>query len=84
MDNLGKRIKQLRTSKDLTMEMLVADMNAMFPESNLDKSMLSRWENGLNEPSLIYVKYLAMYFDVSADYIAGLTDKKTPIRLLAR
>jgi transcriptional regulator with XRE-family HTH domain len=84
MNELGNRIKELRTSRDLTMEILVADMNATFPESNLDISMLSRWENGLNEPSLAYVKYMALYFDVSADYIAGLTDRKTPIRLLTR
>ena len=83
MDVLSERIKQLRKERDLTMDMLVADIKRMFPNIKMEKSMLSRWENEQNEPSFENAKYLSMYFNVSLDYLAGLTDVRTPSRLLA-
>lgn len=81
--NIGQRIKELRTERDLTMDLLVADMNRKYDLSKpLNKSMVSKWENGLNDPSLENAKYLSMYFDVSLDYLIGLTDTRTPSRLL--
>lgn len=83
MDVLAKRIKALRTERELTMDMLVTDMKSKFPNIKIEKSMLSRWEKGENAPSWENCKYLSMYFDVSLDYLAGLTDVRTPSRLLA-
>ena len=83
MSDVGKRIKELRQERQLTMDMLVADINAKYPEVLINKSMLSRWENGRNEPSLESAKYICMYFNVSLDYLIGLTDVRTPSRLLA-
>ena len=83
MDVLGLRIKQLRAERELTMDMLVMDMKSLFPNIKIEKSMLSRWEKGENAPSWENVKYLSMYFNVSLDYLAGLTDVRTPSRLLA-
>ena len=81
---IGLRVKELRTERDLSMDMLVADMNARYELSKpINKSMVSRWESGENEPSLENAKYLSMYFDVSIDYLIGLTDTRTPSRLLA-
>ena len=82
MLNVGERIKFLRNERQLTIDMLVTDMNAKFPNLVINKSMLSRWENGQNTPSLENAKYLCMYFDVSLDYLIGLTDVRTPSRLL--
>ena len=80
---IGQRIKELRIERDISMDMLVADMNHKFELSKpLNKSMISRWENGENEPTLESAKYLSMYFDVSLDYLIGLTDTRTPSRLL--
>lgn len=82
--NIGIKIKELRTERDLSMDMLVADMNRKYDLSKpLNKSMVSKWENGINEPTLENAKYLSMYFDVSMDYLIGLTDTRTPSRLLA-
>ena len=83
MVGIGKKIKELRKERDLTLDMLVADMNLKYPELALNKSMLSRWENEQNEPSLENAKYISMYFNVSLDYLIGLTDIKTPSKLLA-
>lgn len=84
MVNIGLRIKNLRTERDLTLDMLVADMKLLFPDIRIDKSMVSRWESGQNDPSLENAKYLSMYFNVSLDYLIGLTDTRTPSRLLAK
>jgi transcriptional regulator with XRE-family HTH domain len=80
MEILGQRLKQLRAERDLTLDMLVADLNQRYPDININKSMLSRWENGVNDPSLEYAKHISMYFDVSLDYLIGLTDTRTPSR----
>lgn len=79
---LAERIKMLRTEKGLTMDMFVYDMNTKY-QIELNKGLVSKWENGINEPSLRYASYLAQYYDVSLDYLIGLTDCKTPARLLA-
>lgn len=84
MTDFGKRLKELRLSRDLTMDMLVEDMKQQFPEMTIDKSLLSRWENGQNEPTVEKAKYISMYFNVSLDYLIGLTDVKTPSRLLTK
>lgn len=79
---LNERLKLLRTEKGLTMDMLVWDINSKYG-IDLNKGLVSKWENGINEPSLRYATYLAQYYDVSLDYLIGLTDCKTPARLLA-
>ncbi|MBR2555100.1 MAG: helix-turn-helix transcriptional regulator [Aeriscardovia sp.] len=84
MTGIGLKIKELRMERDLTMEMLVADMNAKYElDKPINKSMVSRWENGDNDPSLENAKYLSMYFDVSLDYLIGNSNIRTPSRLLA-
>jgi transcriptional regulator with XRE-family HTH domain len=79
---IGNRIYQLRTEKGLTMDMIVADMNQKY-ELQLNKSMFSRWEKEQTNPSLESAKFLCDYFDVSLDYLIGLTEVRTPTRLLA-
>jgi transcriptional regulator with XRE-family HTH domain len=43
--------------------------------------MISRWENQKSEPTLENAKYLSLYFDVSLDYLIGVTNTRTPLRL---
>lgn len=83
MTDIGERIKLLREEQELTLDMLVADLNTKFPEQITNKSMISRWENKKNEPTLENAKILSMYFNVSVDFLLGLTDVRTPSRLLA-
>jgi len=82
MTDIGKRIKELRNERDLTIEMVVADMNRKFNfNPPYHKSMISRWENQKSEPTLENAKYLSLYFDVSLDYLIGVTNTRTPLRL---
>lgn len=78
-----QRIKELRQERELTLDMLVMDLNEKYPEMNVNKSMISRWESGKNDPTLGNAKILSLYFNVSLDYLIGLTDVRTPSKLLA-
>lgn len=41
---------------------------------NVSKGVISLWENGLREPKLSNLVALAKYFEVSLDFLAGLTE----------
>ncbi len=41
----------------------------------VSKGIISLWENGLREPTLTNLISLAKYFDVTLNYLAGLSDK---------
>ena len=84
MTGIGVRIKELRDERSLSMDALVEAMRDTYELRKLNKSMLSRWERNENEPSLEYAKYLAMFFNVSLDYMIGLTDDRTPSEVLSR
>ena len=81
LEGLGTRLRQLRKDRDLTMEMVVFDINRKY-NAGLTKGNLSRWENGKNFPSLDYAVILCLYFNVSLDYLIGTTSVKTPVDLL--
>lgn len=83
MEIFSKRIKQLRQERELSLDMVVYDINNKY-HIEITKSHLSRWENNKNTPSVRYAYYLAQYYNVSLDYLIGLTDVKTPSRFLAR
>ena len=40
-------------------------------ELGVSNGMISNWENDVNEPGLSHIKNIAIFFDVSADYIVG-------------
>ena len=81
--DFGVRIKILRNERELTMDMLVEDIRLRY-SVNINKGLLSRWERQEVEPTLAYAKIMADYFGVSLDYLIGLTDIRTPSRLLAK
>lgn len=83
LEDLGKRLKELREQKEMTMDMVVEDMKHKY-NIEISKGHLSRWENGKNYPSLHLAAYLCAFYDVSLDYLIGNTDVKTPTRLLVR
>lgn len=75
MQPVGKTIKNLRLKNGLSQEELAEKINKKFG-TNLNKGMISKWENGLGDPRLETVRHLALFFNVSLDYLLGLDDKK--------
>lgn len=60
----NNRIKELRESANLSQRELAAKVKT-------SQANLSRWEQGIIEPSIIECWKLALYFDVSIDYLCG-------------
>lgn len=70
---LGERLRTLRRNYHITQDELANKINTKF-NTSINKSMISKWENGKGDPYLEYAKYLAIFFNVSLDYLLGLTD----------
>lgn len=83
IEGLGNRLKELRTERDMSLDMVVYDINQRY-NIELSKGNLSRWENDKNTPSLRMAKYLCLYYNVSLDYLLGLTKIKAPVRVLTK
>lgn len=67
----GGRLRGLREDCDCTQTQLAE----MF---HVSQKAISNWENGRNKPPYdVLIKY-AKFFQVSADYLPGLTDNPTP------
>lgn len=80
---VGKRLKQLRTERQLTMDMVVTDINNKY-NIEITRGHLSKWENGVNIPTLRLAGYLCLYYGISLDYLLGFTDSRVPTDLLAQ
>ena len=67
MERLKNRLKDLREDRDLTQDQLVAILQ-------MNKTTYTRYEQGLFDMPLEFAKKMATFYNVSIDYIAGLTD----------
>ncbi len=83
IDGLGARLKELRTERDMSQDMVIYDINQRY-NLKLTKGHLSKWENEVNMPNLKFAKYLCLYYNVSLDYLIGLTKIKAPVRVLTQ
>ncbi len=70
--NFNDRLKQLRQKNKLTQSELAETLN-------LKPTAISNYESRRNEPSFDKLIALAKYFDVSCDYLLGVTDDYLPI-----
>lgn len=68
-NNLAVRIVDLREKREMTQTELAKKMG-------LDKSSMSKVENGSRKVSSDELRRLSDIFDVSADYLLGKTDEK--------
>lgn len=66
-----KRIADLRTDRDLTQQQ-VADI------LRCNRQVYARYERGIREIPVSMLIALAKYYNVSLDYLTGLTDVKGP------
>lgn len=62
-----QRLKELRTSRNLSLQEL-ADI------VNMSKSSVYKWERGEREPGLEILEAIADYFNVDYDYLIGKSD----------
>lgn len=67
MDAFAKRLKELRIEKGLSLEQLAKEIN-------VSDVAIGRWERKLRIPNIEVLIALAQFFNVSADYLLGLTD----------
>lgn len=76
----GQRLKQLREEREYSMDKLVELYNAKY-DAKMNKSTLSRYENGIQDPIYTVVVNLAEFFGVTVDYLTGtssVSDERFP------
>lgn len=66
----GNRLKKLRTQNDEYQ----ADLAEVL---KVDTSMISLWENGKNYPEVKKLIEIAEHYEVSTDYLLGLTNENS-------
>lgn len=69
--SFGKKLRNLRSHKQLTQDELAEILNKQF-NSSINKGMISKWENDREEPRMETIRIIAKFFDVSLDYLMGL------------
>ena len=73
---IGKRLKELRKPLNNT-GISMDELCNIFKEKynlNVNKSMISRWENGTAIPDNKHIVAYAKYFDIDMNYLIGLTN----------
>ena len=65
---LGKRLKELREERGLTQKQVAESLN-------LHSVTYLHYEKDQREPPLSILADMATYFEVSTDYLLGLTDE---------
>ncbi len=68
MNYFAERLKELRQEKGITQKALAESLG-------YNQSMISFWENGVNEPTESAIRKVAIFFDVPTDYLLGLKDE---------
>ena len=67
MSCFGERLKELRKEKGLSQKALAQALG-------YNQSMICFWEKRVNEPTESAIRKAALFFEVSADYLLGLSD----------
>ena len=73
MKMIGQTIRELRKEMDCTQNQL-ADTLGVTQDS------ISLWENDKRVPDTQYIVAMAKFFDVTTDYLLGLTDEYKSVR----
>ena len=66
----GRKLRSFREAADLTVEEFCRQFNIRF-DGRMNKSTVSRYENGLQEPMISTVKKIAAFFDVDPSDLLG-------------
>ena len=67
-----RRIRDLREDSDLTQQQVAEELGT-------SQTMYARYERGANEMPIRHLIRLCELYNVSSDYILGLTEEKRPL-----
>ena len=67
MNDLAKRLKEVRLERGMSQAQVSKTLG-------LSRNAYTNYELGLREPSISILKQLCEIFEVSADYLIGLSD----------
>jgi transcriptional regulator with XRE-family HTH domain len=77
---IGKRLKELRTSANLTMDALGELFRSEEKPEGLSKQAVSAWESDRNQLTADQIIFLCKVFKISPDYLLlGKTDEETEL-----
>ena len=66
-DKIGSRIKELRKNLNISQQQLAKEIG-------VSQKAIDFWEKGINEPKASFIINLAIFFNVSTDYLLGLEE----------
>lgn len=72
----SEKLAELRKAKHISLDKMAEELNSQY-NTNISKSMISRWEHGKTDPQMKYVRILADYFNVSSNEIMEYKDIDT-------
>ena len=75
MIRIGARLNAIRKEAGLSLNDVADRLNREFG-ANTNKGMISKYENGIHEPSASTIYCMSRIFGVSVDYITGRSDVK--------
>lgn len=70
---VGSRIKEVRKAAGLSLQEVAERLNRDYG-ANINKGMISKYENGIHEPSAGTLYCMSQIFGVSANYLSCRTD----------
>jgi transcriptional regulator with XRE-family HTH domain len=73
--DFGERIRQLRKQRGITQQTLANILG-------ITKTMISAYENGVRKPSYENLMELALFFDISMDWMFGNTEDRSGVPFL--
>ena len=75
-NSFGERLRDVRKERGYSMDQLCEQFNKTQSAIKLNKSTVSRYENGTQEPMLSTVAALANFFGVTPMYLMGDSNSK--------
>lgn len=76
----GEILKALRIQNNMTLSELADDLNKNY-NTNLNKSMISKWEANKISPTYKHLKNLSLYYKITVDCILGFDENDLPINV---
>lgn len=73
----GQRLRAIRKESGLSLQEIADRLNAEYGAST-NKGMISKYENGIHDPSASTIYCLGRILNISSDYLMGKTDEKNP------